>query len=78
MSKFNVMNFHHLFYKTCTYTHTSNTTHRACARPPDEKDTFLNDRRLTLHSFKNKNKNKKKMFFLFLFLFLEFQETVDS
>jgi hypothetical protein len=45
---------------------------------PDEKDTFLNDRRLTLHSFKNKNKNKKKMFFLFLFLFLEFQETVDS
>ena len=22
----------------------------ACARPPDEKDTFLNEKRLTLHS----------------------------
>jgi hypothetical protein len=37
-------NFHHLFYKTCTLTHTSNTIHKACARPPDENDTFLNDR----------------------------------
>jgi hypothetical protein len=46
MSRFNVMNFHSLFYKT----HTSNTTRRACARPPDEKNTFLNDKRLILHS----------------------------
>jgi hypothetical protein len=81
MNKFNAMNFHHLFYKTCTLTHTSNTIHKAWARPPDEKDTFLNDRPwlFTVNwSFKNKNENKKKMFSLFLFLFLELQETVDA
>jgi hypothetical protein len=49
-------------------------------RPPNEKDTFLNDRQ-TLDSsvtWSFINKNKKKMFFLFLFLFLELQEIVDS
>ena len=70
------MNFHHLFYKTCTYTHTSNTTHRACPRPPDEKDTFLNDRRLTLQSLevsKIKIKIRKKCFSYLFFYFWNFK-----
>ena len=77
MSKFNVMNFHHLFYKTCTYTHTSNTTNSACARPPDEKDTSLNDRRLTLQSFsKIKIKIRKKCFSYFYFYFWNFKRLI--
>ena len=46
----------------------SNTTHRACARPPDEKDTFLNDRRLNLQSLEiSKIKIRKKCFSYFYF-----------
>ena len=77
MSKFNVMNFHHLFYKTCTYKHIRATRPTGPVHDPRMKTILFQmidfDSSQSLEVSKIKIKIRKQCFSYMYFYFWNFK-----